>query len=266
MATQEEELELEELTPGATFVFHCHPGVPCFNACCAQTTIILSPYDVLRLKQHLGLTAAEFLERYTQQDVDEASGLPLVRLRMQEDARRTCPFAGPAGCRVYPDRPATCRYYPVGVGHYWTRAGLQEGYVLVREEHCQGAVGGKTWTLDTWKQDQGLAPYEEMNRLWREIMLRVAARQRRPVGPRFRDHFYRTAYDLDAFRRYVFETDFLQIFAVEPEVLAACRKDDLALLRFAFRYLKFMLRLENSVALKLPRRCPAAAPMTEDQP
>lgn len=266
MSGTEEELALQELTPETVFIFDCHPGVSCFNECCTQTTIVLSPYDVLRLKQNLGLPAAEFLARYTRREVDEASGLPLVILQMREDERRSCPFSSPAGCQVYPDRPATCRYYPVGVGHYWTREGLQEGCVYVREEHCRGAAGGKSWTLESWRRDQGLEPYDEFNRLWRGIMLQVAARQRRPVGEKFRDHFYQTAYDLEAFRHYVFETDFLKVFAVEPEVQAACQKDDTALLRFAFRYLKFMLRLENSLEIKLPRRCPAAGGSEEGQP
>ena len=41
-----------------THVFHfrCYKGIDCFNACCRSIDIMLTPYDILRLKQHLGMT------------------------------------------------------------------------------------------------------------------------------------------------------------------------------------------------------------------
>ena len=44
------------LAPESSFCFHCHPGLACFNQCCREATIILSPYDILRLSRRLGLT------------------------------------------------------------------------------------------------------------------------------------------------------------------------------------------------------------------
>ena len=44
---------LPELEPGKTFCFACHPEVPCFNRCCAELTLPLTPYDVLRLRRHM---------------------------------------------------------------------------------------------------------------------------------------------------------------------------------------------------------------------
>ena len=41
------------LGPDDTFQFACHPGVSCFNRCCGDVNIFLSPYDVLRLKTGL---------------------------------------------------------------------------------------------------------------------------------------------------------------------------------------------------------------------
>ncbi|MEJ2069497.1 MAG: hypothetical protein P8X58_03680 [Syntrophobacterales bacterium] len=65
-----------KLTSESRFRFRCHPGVSCFTACCGKTTLILTPYDILRLKQRLGITSIEFLERYTRRDVHDKSGLP----------------------------------------------------------------------------------------------------------------------------------------------------------------------------------------------
>ena len=47
----------------SSFNFHCHAGLACFNRCCRTPTILLSPYDLLRLRQSLGITSAALLKR-----------------------------------------------------------------------------------------------------------------------------------------------------------------------------------------------------------
>ena len=93
-----QEIEPMEINHDTRFTFRCHPGVSCFNECCAQTTIILSPYDVLRLKRHLQLSSKEFLSRYTEQHLDDFSGLPLVVLNMAGE-KKICPFSTPVRLR-----------------------------------------------------------------------------------------------------------------------------------------------------------------------
>jgi uncharacterized protein len=250
-----QEIEPLELTPETRFNFRCHPGIACFNECCAQTTIILSPYDVLRLKRHLPLTATEFLQRYTYRTSDDFSGLPLVVLHMAGE-QKLCPFSSPAGCGVYADRPATCRYYPVGVGSQWTENGLEECFVYIQEEHCRGFQEEGEWTLQTWCRNQGLETYTEMDRKWKAIMLEIGARSGKPVSAKFQDHYYQVAYNLDWFKGYIFDTDFLKVFEVEPELHERLRTDEEELLRFAFRYLNYMLRLDSTLKVRMPRGCP----------
>jgi uncharacterized protein len=260
-----QEIEPIELTPETRFTFRCHPGVACFNECCAQTTIILSPYDVLRLKTHLGLTAGEVLQRYTYQSTDDFSGLPLVVLNMAGE-NKLCPFSTPTGCGVYADRPATCRYYPVGVGSQWTENALQDCYVYIQEEHCRGFQEAGDWTLETWCRDQELETYTEMDREWKAIMMQIGARSGKPVSPKFKDHYYQVAYDLDWFKSYVFNPDFFKVFEVEPELQERLRTDETELLRFAFRYLTYMLRLGSTLKVRMPRGCPGqACPSGEKQ-
>ena len=50
--------------PDDTFRFGCHPGVSCFNHCCSDVNIFLSPYDVLRMRKRLGMGSGEFLEKH----------------------------------------------------------------------------------------------------------------------------------------------------------------------------------------------------------
>ena len=59
--------------------------------------------------------------------------------------------------------------------------------------------------------------------------------------------FYTACYDLDNFRRFVFETTFTERFVLEPELVESMRTDDEALLRFAFRWLRFALFAEPTM-------------------
>ena len=37
------------------FRFSCHKDVPCFTKCCAKLRLILTPYDILRMKNRLAI-------------------------------------------------------------------------------------------------------------------------------------------------------------------------------------------------------------------
>jgi hypothetical protein len=68
------------------------------------------------------------------------------------------------------------------------------------------------------------------------------------------------AYDLDTFREFVFSTTFVKRFELEPELVEALRTDDHALLRFAFRWLRFALFGEPTVRLRAPSFIQEARP------
>jgi hypothetical protein len=53
-----------------SFAFRCHEGLSCFNTCCRNKLLPLTPYDVLRLKVALGLHSDDFLQRYTAYSID----------------------------------------------------------------------------------------------------------------------------------------------------------------------------------------------------
>jgi Fe-S-cluster containining protein len=74
---------------------------------------LLTPYDILRLKRHFGISSAEFLETYTTQHIGPETRLPVVSLKTDASDGHTCPFVSPEGCRVYENRPSSCRTYPL---------------------------------------------------------------------------------------------------------------------------------------------------------
>jgi Fe-S-cluster containining protein len=97
------------------FKFRCHKGVDCFTKCCRGINIVLTPYDIIRLKNRLQLSSEEFIALYTDVQLLEKTDLPVVTLKLLDDEQQSCPFVRDDGCIIYEDRPTTCRYYPLGV-------------------------------------------------------------------------------------------------------------------------------------------------------
>jgi len=98
------------------FSFQCHPELSCFNKCCRNLNLFLYPYDVIRLKNRLGITSDKFIDRHSDIIMRDSSFFPEVLLRMSQNEERTCPFLSESGCLVYPDRPDACRTFPIEQG------------------------------------------------------------------------------------------------------------------------------------------------------
>jgi Fe-S-cluster containining protein len=231
------------LTLNSTFRFSCHSGLACFNHCCREPTIILSPYDILRLKQRLGLTSGDFLGRYTRQIQEEHSRLPLLFLRLKEGPEGGCTFLKAQGCTVYADRPAACRLFPITQGSRWAKTGVEDFYFCRRLDYCQGFDSQEDWTVASWIDNQGFAEYDQGRRPWLELILRLGQADLPPPDPQAQTLFFQTLYDLDNFRRFVFESAFLRVYGLEREVVEHLHCDAAALLRFAYAYLQASLFL-----------------------
>ena len=103
-----------QLPGDAVIQFRCHKDIDCFNACCKNIDIMLTPYDILRLKQRLGITSTEFLRLYTEPFEFGKHSVAGVKYKPAEGTTE-CQFVTDEGCSVYEDRPTACRYYPVGL-------------------------------------------------------------------------------------------------------------------------------------------------------
>jgi uncharacterized protein len=151
--------------PDHRFLFACLKALPCFTRCCADLNLVLTPYDVLRLKNRLNLSSGAFLESYTTTYVDAAYRVPVVKLKMNDDEKRRCPFVRPEGCVVYEDRPSACRLYPLGraASKMYAEHTVGEYYFIVKESHCLGLNEEQEWPLQGWLTDQGLDEYNTIN-------------------------------------------------------------------------------------------------------
>lgn len=243
--------EAPRMGPDDGFRFSCHPGISCFNNCCADVNIVLTPYDVLRLKRRLELTSTELLARHTVKPFTKDQKLPVVLLKMDESKEgKPCPLVTEQGCSVYEDRPWPCRMYPVGVAMPPEGPeGAREFYFLMEEEGCAGFAEQRTWTIRQWMEDQGVAEYNAFGELFKELTLHPRL-QKMDLNPQQMEMFFTACYDLDRFRSFVFESSFLEKYELEPELVEAIRTDDEALLRFAFRWLRACLLGEQTMKLR----------------
>jgi Fe-S-cluster containining protein len=239
------DLERRQIPPGGSFHFRCHPGIGCFNRCCRNLNLFLYPYDVLRLKNRLQLSAEEFLERHADLVLRPAQHFPDMLLRMAENPERTCPFLASGGCAVYPDRPDTCRSFPVEYGLVFEEPQAPPRTVAFFRppDFCRGQDEDRSWTLETWATDQEALAYHHMTRQWAELRALFQDDPwggRGPDSPKGRMAFMAT-YNLDAFRRFVFQSTFLSRYQVSEAHLTAARNDDRALLELGFEWVKVFL-------------------------
>jgi Fe-S-cluster containining protein len=223
--------------------FKCHPGVPCFTACCGNIKILLTPYDILQLRKRLdNMAAPDFLHRYTVPTYIEKTDLPAVVIKLNDDGR--CPFliSETEGCSVYSDRPTACRYYPVGMANFHEGAQenqvAEEFYFVVKEPHCRGFEEDKVWTIREWREDQGVDVRDRMNKAWMEIaMRRKSFGFQATLSEQAKRMFFMASTDLDQFREFVFESSFIDTYDVDAETLEKIKDDDVELMHFAVKFL-----------------------------
>lgn len=218
------------------FKFSCHKGLSCFNLCCRDVNIFLTPYDVLRMKSSIGLSSTEFLKKYTITLLGE-EGLPLVVLRMCEDEEKTCPFVGQNGCLIYHDRPWSCRMYPI----FPVFSNNEVGYLIKEKSSCLGFQAEKEWTIEEWKKNQGIYAYDKMNETYKGITLHEYFQKGNKLDSGKAKMLYRACYDIDEFRKFLFKTRFFDIYDVSEALIDNIHEDEEELLNFAYIWVKFIL-------------------------
>ncbi len=238
----------QKLTLASKIKFRCHPGVKCFTACCGGIKIVLTPYDILQLTKRLNIPAHEFLHKFTEPTYLEKTDMPGVIIKLNEEDKK-CPFVTPEGCTVYSDRPTACRYYPVGMADFHeggsrdqngNETGNEEDkfFFIVKEDHCKGFEEEKEWTIEEWRADQGVDVRDEMNKEWlRLVMRRKSYGHQATLSDAAKRMFFMASTDLAHFRRFVFESSFLDTYEIDAETIEKIKNDDIELMHFSFVYL-----------------------------
>ncbi len=238
------------LKPDDHFCFQCDRSIECFTRCCNDVTIVLTPYDILRMKQSLRVESSEFLEKFTLSPFAKDQKIPAIILKMDPETKN-CPFVTQEGCSIYADRPWACRMYPLGLAEPDNPTPVERGFhFLLREDLCLGHNSERAVKVSEWIAGQGIEEYDAMGTPFKELMLHPFWNDEGFLTPEQVDMYYMACYDLDRFRRFVFQTRFLQLFDIDEDRIEAMRKDDLELLDFAMQWLKFSLFHEKSMKIK----------------
>lgn len=239
------------------FLFACHAGLSCFTHCCRNIRIALYPYDVVRLKQHLQISSDKFLDKYTHITVENGF-LPAVTLRMSDNDEKTCPFLGKKGCKIYRNRPTDCRMYPLerAVDRSLPECHSRDFYFVHRADFCLGHGENQEWTVEEWIRDQDIELFNRHNDLWVEIdtLLRTSSVGPGMISEQERKMAFMACYNLDAFRRFIFESTFLKRFNLPAKLVKKLRSDDISLLKFGVDWLRFFLRNDKVLGFKTMER------------
>jgi hypothetical protein len=70
------------------------------------------------------------------------------------------------------------------------------------------------------------------------------------VSQQAKKMFFMVSTDVEAFRRFVFDTRFLDTYAIDPELVDILKTDDIALLQLGFDWLKNVLFNEQTITMK----------------
>lgn len=118
-------------------------------ACCRhiQSTVMIEVKDAFYLAKYLGITVAEFYDRYTEMLLLEDTGFPVFLLKaVGKD--NSCVFLKGNRCSVQDVKPRTCKLYP-----FWVfpddNGGFVYNYSTERRHHPKGSlIRVKDWMND----------------------------------------------------------------------------------------------------------------------
>ncbi len=246
--------EYDRLDLESKFRFGCHPNVSCFGKCCADVNIFLTPYDVLRIKNRIGVSSSEFLEKYVMPIMLEENQLPVVVLKMTEDEDKKCPFVSDEGCTIYEDRPWSCRVYPLGLASSKTDKEEGEEFCFIvdpDDTFCEGFKENKEWTVEEWLKDQDVGTFNKKSASYMQFTLHPHLQEKKVLDDKKIQVFFKTCYDIDGFRKMVFESSFFNRFEVADDIKEKIETDDEELLEFGInKWLRFALFHEDTIVVK----------------
>jgi cell division protein FtsL len=93
-------------------------------------------------------------------------------------------------------------------------------------------------TIKEWRKDQGIDESDEMNREWMElVMRRKSFGHQATLSEPAQKMFFMASTDLDKFRNFILSDSFRDTYEVDQQTIDVISKDDIALMRFSFKYL-----------------------------
>ncbi len=240
------------------FFFDCKPILSCYKKCCQNQNIFLYPYDVIRLKNRLGISSDVFLEDYVNIVLREDSFFPEVLLAMSSELpENPCLFLEDSGCSVYADRPEACRMFPLEHGFFFDARTYRSRRILfLKPPHfCDGQNEEKPWTPNVWIKNQGAEVYNQMSRKWYEIQRLF---QNDPwagegVNGKRGKMAFMASYNIDKFRDFLFNSSFLKRYKIASAFLDKAKRDDCELLKLGCAWIELFVWGKQSSVIRLKK-------------
>lgn len=226
------------------FKFRCHARLACFNSCCRDISIFLTPYDMWRLKNKLKITSQAFLQQYTQVLETGAQSFPVVMIKMGLDNEKKCPFITGQGCSVYHARPWSCRMAPVDI------VGDNQYRFCFDSVYCHGLNESQEWTVSEWADNQEVDLASALEEKFKQIPVNFKFTGLKTLDRHIKNMFLMACYDLDQFKIYIFKSSFLQEFDISPATTVKIKNDDLALMKFGFEWLLNKMDVGKSIKIR----------------
>ncbi len=130
---------------------------------------------------------------------------------------------------------------------------METEFFLPADHFCQGFSAGREQTIEQWLDSQEIGPYQSMNEAYKDITLHEYLLHKEvKLTVEESKLFYFTCYNLDKFRRFLFESTFFDRFDVPGETIARVASSDEHLLDFSYKWIRFSLfhdpifRIKNS--------------------
>jgi len=233
------------------FPFSCHSGLDCYMTCCRNVDMYLFPYDILRMKQCIGIDSEQFMRQYTRFGQGPHPYFPAIMLKLDEQSK-ACPFLGEDGCTIYKDRPSSCRTYPLerAVDRDQSSASKGEFYFLTNHSYCHGHQAETTFTVKEWVRNQWIHDYNTMNDLWAQVDTFFATNPWKGEGaggPKQQMAFM-VCYNIDGFRRFSEQHNLLAQYRLAKDWKRRIANEDSELLKFGFEWLKLMMGGRSSLS------------------
>lgn len=160
--------------------------------CCAKIDVMLNPYDVARISEHLKITSADFVKQYCKLHIGDSSKLPILTLITEPK----CVFSENGLCQIHEARPVICRSYPCGrVGVYdKENLSMQEKWIL--NDPCSKIPfrAQKQWTIREYIESQGAREYYEVEQAWHTFTVDICSKNLVREDDTFRNLFITICY------------------------------------------------------------------------
>ena len=141
--------------------------------------------------------------------------------------------------------------YPLGMAAAPKDESKDESFLfLLQESFCRGGESGPQWTVAEWLDNQGVEEYDRAGQGFQQIVQRTQAAGAPDLSPEAMDMLFMVCYDLDRFRRFVFETRFLNTFEIAEHTIEAIRSDDEELLDLGLQWIRFGLWREPTLKIR----------------